>query len=159
MRETLPSATLPSTITPDWSFAAQVVHHLAHGGAVRHLNARRDHPHAFDLARLLHQVAGGGSRALHLLRFQFLAELLLAFGELLDGLDQFVGLRAQSLGSLRQRLALPSQVFEHARARQRFDAARARRHAAFGDNLEQADVTRPPHVRAAAEFFREVVTS
>ena len=55
---------------------------------------------------------------------------------------------------LRERLTLPPQIVEDSGAGQCLNAARARRHAAFGSNLEQADVTGAPHVRAAAELAR-----
>lgn len=79
-------------------------------------------------------------------------QLLLPISQGADLVDDFASVAAQQVGRFGQSALLVGHVIQRTLPRDRFDAAHARGHAAFADQLEQADVARAAHVGAATEF-------
>ena len=90
-------------------------------------------------------------------------ELALGVGELLlelpplieDGgepLDHLVGADLEQLRRLAHALILRREIRARALAGERLDAADARSNRALANDLEQADIAGPPHMRAAAQL-------
>ena len=87
---------------------------------------------------------------------QLALERASAIDELRDLRRDIVAIRFDETGDFAQHGFVRVDDVERALARHGLDAAHAGRDAALADDLEQADVARPPDVRAAAELGREI---
>src|SRR6185436_10471260 len=81
-------------------------------------------------------------------------ELLPFLQQRLDALDDIVGLGSQRRGQHAHARILLRQVLACTLRRQRLDTADARGTRALGSELDEADVARALHVRAAAQLDR-----
>ncbi len=151
---TLPSDALPSTMTPEVRRARSLAKPRADVHC-RGVDARREHAHAFHVLRSIDQSARHCSGALRLLRREFLLKSCCHFGEFIHFDQQLSIAYVQELCQAVESPLLFSVVGEGPDPRHRLDAPRPRRHAPFADGLEQADVARAPHVRAAAKLLRK----
>src|SRR5690606_1598553 len=95
-------------------------------------------------------------RELRLELLHLALERAAALDQLLDFVDDLVATSAHEPGDAAQQPLVRGDEVERALPGHGLDAPNTGRNPALGGDLEQADVARAPHVRAAAQLGREV---
>ena len=136
-----------------FEFVFQLVHGVAQCFGVRAFEPRGQHLDTLDIDSLQHQLIALRRRQLALERGNFLFQRPDLIEHLADAVLQLGRTGLQRAGSALdcrfQRLQISQRVFSG----DGFNAPHARCHAAFGHDLEQANIAGAAHVRTTAEFL------